>query len=240
MPATVDVWVAESSDLAAADVARMAALLTADEMARGRRFVRQQDRDSFVLTRALVRTVLSRYGPTAPSDWRFDTNAHQCPFVVASQAGSPPLHFNISHTDGLVALAVVRGHRVGVDVEALHRAVLEAVPERHFAPSEVRALRAAPADQQPRLFFDYWTLKEAYIKARGMGLAIPLDRFAFTLREAQPPAIAFGPGFGDDAARWQFWQAWPTPAHRLALAIERDGEDLAIALRPIAVADLVP
>lgn len=240
MPATVDVWVAESSDLAAADVARMATLLTVEEAARGQRFVRQRDRDSFVLTRALVRTVLSRYGPTAPADWRFRTNAHQCPFVVASQAGSPPLHFNVSHTDGLVVLAVVRGHRVGVDVEAVQRAVLDTVPERHFAPAEVQALRAAPADQQPRLFFDYWTLKEAYIKARGMGLAIPLDRFAFTLRAAQPPAIAFAPGFDDDAARWQFWQAWPTANHRLALAIERDGEDLAIALRPIAVADLVP
>lgn len=241
MPAGVDIWaVAAEEAVAPADVARLATLLTADEAARGRRFVRPRDRDAFVLTRALVRTMLSRYGPTAPEDWRFVTNAHQCPFVVDAQAGTPPLRFNVSHTDGLVVLAVVRGHRVGIDVEAVTRPVLEDVAGRHFAPAEVAALRARPAADQPRLFFDYWTLKEAYIKARGMGLAIPLDRFAFTLRAEGPPRISFAAGFDDRAERWQFWQAWPTPHHRLGLAVERDGADLPIALRPLSIGDLLP
>ena len=76
-----------------------------------------RDRAHFVITRALVRTQLSRYGPTAPGRLALRHQQHQCPFVDA-QAGTPPLHFNLSHTDGLVALAVTRGHRVGVDVEA--------------------------------------------------------------------------------------------------------------------------
>ena len=174
-----------STSLDAADLVRMSRLLTPDETARGARFVRARDRDAFVLARALVRTQLSRYGPTAPADWRFVTNTHQCPFVVDAQAGSPPLQFNLSHTDGLVAVAIVRGHRIGVDVEAVTRPVLEAVPERHFAPDEVRDLRALPAAEQPQAFFDYWTLKEAYIKARGMGLALPLD--AVRVRSAPRP-----------------------------------------------------
>jgi len=241
MPAGVDIWaVTPDEAIAPADVARLATLLTADERGRGRRFVRPRDRDAFVLTRALVRTTLSRYGPTAPADWRFMTNAHQCPSVVESQAGAPHLHFNVSHTDGLVVVAVARGHRVGVDVEAVSRPVLEDVPERHFAPSEVAALRARPAADQPRMFFDYWTLKEAYIKARGLGLAIPLDRFAFTLPADGCPTITFAPGFDDRAERWQFWQAWPTPRHRLALAVERDGADLPVTLRQLPVADLLP
>ena len=126
---------------------------------------------------------------------------------------------------------MARGHRVGVDVEAVTRAVLEDIPERHFAPDEVRDLRALPAAEQPRVFFDYWTLKEAYIKARGLGLALPLDQFAFALAAGSPPTIRFAAGFDDDPTRWQFWQAWPTPTHRLSLAIERDGADLPVTLR---------
>jgi 4'-phosphopantetheinyl transferase len=239
-PATVDVWVAPSSSLAPRDLARMATVLTPEETARGARFARAADRDAFVLTRALVRTRLSLYGPTAPADWRFVTNEHQCPYVAADLAGSPWLSFNVSHADGLVVLAVTRGHRVGVDVENVSRAVLDAVPERHFAADEVRDLRALPAADQPRVFFDYWTLKEAYIKARGMGLALPLDQFAFTLRGEAPPSIRFAPGFGDDAARWQFRQLWPTATHRLALAVERDGADLPVAVRHVTPAALVP
>jgi 4'-phosphopantetheinyl transferase len=238
--AAVDIWTVGSTPLDANDLARMSALLTSEEAARGARFVRPRDREAFVLARALVRTQLSRYAPTAPADWRFMTNAHDCPFVVDAQAGSPPLHFNLSHTDGLVAVAIVRGHRVGVDVEDVTRAVLEAVPERHFAPDEVRDLRRLPADEQPRVFFDYWTLKEAYIKARGMGLALPLDQFAFALHAGTTPTIRFAPGFDDLPSRWQFRQAWPTPAHRLALAIERTGADLPVILHHLTAASLVP
>lgn len=238
--AAVDVWVASSSALDPRDLARMAAVLTAEEAARGARFVRAADRDAFVLTRALVRTRLSLYGPTAPADWRFVTNEHQCPSVARHQAGSPWLSFNVSHTDGLVVLAVTRGHRVGIDVENVTRTVLEAVPERHFAPDEVRDLRSRPAAEQARVFFDYWTLKEAYIKARGMGLALPLDQFAFALHGAAPPSIRFAPGFADDASRWQFRQLWPTATHRLALAVERDGADLPVTVRHVTPAALVP
>jgi 4'-phosphopantetheinyl transferase len=235
----VDVWAVAPAPIAADDLARLATLLTPDETARGARFVRVRDREAFVVTRALVRLTLSRYGPTAPADWRFATNAHDCPFVVDEQAGDPPLRFNVSHTDHLVVLALTRGHRVGVDVECIDRAVFDSVPERHFAPDEVRDLRACPVEEQPRRFFDYWTLKEAYIKARGLGLALPLDQFAFALDPGRPPTVRFAPGF-DDPARWQFWQAWPTPRHRLALAVEREGVDLPVALRTLTVAALRP
>ena len=236
----VDVWTVVPDDVPAAHRARLAALLTADEAARGARFVRARDRETFVVARALVRCQLSQYGPVAPAQWRFVTNAHQCPFVDPEQAGEPPLYFNLSHADGLVALAVRRGHRVGVDVERISRPVLDDLPERHFAPDEVRDLRRLPAADQARAFFDYWTLKEAYIKARGLGLALPLDQFAFTLHPTAPPTVRFAPGFDDDVRRWQFWQAWATPDHRLALAVERDGADLPVRLHALRADALVP
>lgn len=238
--ASVDLRVVRTDDAPPDTVERLWLLMTEGERARCLRLVRDVDRRSFAITRALVRRSLSRYGPTAPADWRFVTNQHQCPFVEPAQAGTPPLQFNVSHTSGLVALAVTRGHRVGVDVERVSRVVDLAVADRHFAPAEVRDLRGLPAEDQPVAFFDYWTLKEAYIKARGMGLALPLGAFAFTVQPPLAPAIAFEPGFDDRPSRWQFWQAWPTPQHRLSLAIEREGDDLAVVVVDVPLATLLP
>jgi 4'-phosphopantetheinyl transferase len=216
-------------------VARARRLLSDDERQRADRFVNAADRRTYTLAHALARTALSAHAPTPPTEWRFDLNPYGCPSVVDAQAGTPRLSFNLSHTAGLVAVAIARGRPVGVDVERVDRRVSDGVAERYFAPAEVAALHALPAAEQPRAFFDYWTLKEAYIKARGLGLAIPLDAFAFTLRPPQLPTVGFVDGFDDRADRWQFWQEWPTPAHRLSLAIERHGPDLPVHLRAVPI-----
>ena len=209
------------------------ALMTPDEHERMGRFVFDRDRRSFLLTRALVRTTLSRYAAIAPADWRFITNAHGRPEIVDRPPGVADLRFNISHTDGLIACAVTIGREVGVDVEHIGRRLTHDVAGRHFSPREVSALRALPAAEQDRVFFDYWTLKEAYIKARGFGLALPLGDFAFKLNPPRPPQIAFEPALDDDPATWQFLQEWPTPNHRLALAVRRSGPDLPVRIREV-------
>jgi 4'-phosphopantetheinyl transferase len=208
-------------------------LMSADEHARMARFVFDRDRRAFLLTRALVRTMLSRYAPIAPADWKFIANVHGRPEILDRPAGVPDLRFNISHTDGLIACAVTIGREVGVDVEHVGRRLEHDIASRFFAPAEVSDLHSLPDDQQRRVFFDYWTLKEAYIKARGFGLALPLGDFAFKLKPPGPPAIAFEPSLEDDPATWQFLQHWPTPQHRLALAIRRDGHDLPVRIREV-------
>lgn len=240
LPGVVDLVVVPTATLTADTVAALDTRLSADERLRRDRYVRDDDRRTFVVARALVRTVLSQHGPTAPAAWRFEINAHGCPFLVDAQAGTPRLCFNVSHTSGLVALAVARGHRVGVDVEDARRVVRHDVAGHHFAPAEVADLRGRPIADQPRAFFEYWTLKEAYIKARGLGLAIPLADVAFVLRPPAPPEVTFVDGFDDEASRWQFWQAWPTPDHRLGLAIERTGRDLDVRLRTLPATALAP
>jgi 4'-phosphopantetheinyl transferase len=205
------------------------ALLSTDEHERMVRFVFERDRRQFLLTRALVRTTLSRYAGLAPADWHFVANVHGRPEILDRPAGVPDLRFNVSHTDGLIACAVTIGREVGVDVEHIGRRLTHDIAGRFFAPREVRDLHALPADQQARVFFDYWTLKEAYIKARGFGLALPLADFAFTLGDS--PHITFEPALKDDPATWQFAQAWPTPQHRLGLAVRRTGEDLPVRIR---------
>ena len=99
---------------------------------------------------------------------------------------------------------------------------------------EVADLNAVPQAERQKVFFDYWTLKEAYIKARGLGLALPLADFAFRLSPSSAPAISFEPSLPDDPATWQFAQDWPTPQHRLAVAVRRTGADLAIRIRQVA------
>ena len=209
------------------------ALMSNEERERMARLVFDRDRRRFLLTRALVRTTLSRYCAMPPADWRFIANVHGRPEILDRPAGVPDLRFNLSHTDGLIACAVTIGREVGVDVEHVGRRLTHDIASRFFAPREVADLHRLPADEQARVFFDYWTLKEAYIKARGFGLALPLGDFAFTLSPPAPPRITFEPALDDDPATWQFVQEWPTPQHRLGLAIRRDAADLPVRIREV-------
>jgi 4'-phosphopantetheinyl transferase len=211
------------------------ALLSKDEAERMARLVFDRDRRRFLITRALVRTTLSRYASVPPADWAFIANVHGRPEILDRPRGVPDLRFNLSHTDGLIACAVTIGREVGVDVEHIGRRLIHDIAGRFFAPREVNDLHMLPADQQQRVFFDYWTLKEAYIKARGFGLALPLCDFAFTLSPPSPPVITFEPALEDDPSTWQFFQDWPTPHHRLGLAVRREGADL-----PVRVHTVIP
>lgn len=228
----VDLLHTDSAD-ALARVDSYRPLLSTDEHERMARFVFDRDRLAFLLTRALVRTTLSRYASIPPADWRFINNAYGRPEILDRPQGVPDLRFNISHTHGLIACAVTIGREVGVDVEHVNRRLTHDVAGRFFASSEVSDLHRLPEADQPRVFFDYWTLKEAYIKARGFGLSMPLGDFAFRLDPPNPPEIAFEASLDDDPATWQFMQDWPTPQHRFALAVRREGADLPVRIREV-------
>ncbi|MNS48137.1 4'-phosphopantetheinyl transferase sfp [compost metagenome] len=194
-----------------------------DERARHDRFAFEHSKAEFRLARWLVRTTLSRHAPVAPADWRFETNAHGRP-AIARAHGLPDLRFNLTHTPGLLAIAVARGREVGLDAEDITRpGETIGIAHRFFAPTELEALLALPdeADRHER-FFALWTLKEAYIKARGLGLALPLDSFAFTWRE-DGLAFSCDARAEDESTRWHFTRHRPTPRHALALAVERQG-----------------
>ncbi len=206
------------------------ALLSAHERARRDRFVFERHRRQFLLAHALVRATLSHYTGVDPASWTFEENQWGRP-EVASPAVPLPLRFNLSHTDGLIACAVTLARDIGVDVEDVtRRAAGLDIAERYFAEAETGALARVPEPERDRAFFDYWTLKEAYIKARGMGLALPLGAFAFQLTPAAHPTIAFTAELDDDPRAWQFQLFRPTDTHRLALAVREPPE------RPIRIA----
>ena len=230
-PCEVHVWLAWTRAIDE-DTARerYLGLLDDEERERHGRFVFARDRHTFLVAHALVRETLSRYADVPPERWRFRANEYGRPSIAEPGEGAR-LRFNLSHTEGLAACAVTLDRELGVDVEYLdRRGETVALADRFFAPAEARALRALAEGEQRGRFFAYWTLKEAYIKARGMGLAIPLADFAFTLAPPAAPAIRFVDGFDDRPERWQFWQAWPTDVHRLALAVTRDDTDHALAV----------
>jgi 4'-phosphopantetheinyl transferase len=223
------------------------ALLSEDEVARNQRFVFPKGRHEHLVTRALVRTTLSTYRPAVdPRAWQFVANPYGRP-EIAGPTGPPALRFNVSHTDGLIVCLLAADREIGVDVEDTTRENIGGVEiaDRFFSPTEVAALGALPEAARHGRFFDYWTLKESYIKARGLGLHLPLDQFSFHLGpdrpEADPPEgqpsirISFGPGIDDDPTTWQFSLQRLTERHRLAIAIRRqpDEPDLAIRIRPV-------
>lgn len=214
----VEVWLTAMAAVGEALRPRYEQLLSAPEQVRWRRFLVEGARDQYLIGRALLRTTLSRYADASEVAWVFETNSYGCPFV-AEPAAHRDLRFNLSHTDGLVACAVTRQGEVGLDVENTEREVDPlALAPTVFAAAEIADVAATPAERRRQRFFSYWTLKEAYIKARGMGLSLPLDGFWFELGGAAP-RIRFSARCPDRAERWHFAECRPTPSHKLALAV---------------------
>jgi 4'-phosphopantetheinyl transferase len=237
-PADVHIWYRDtgsidddSIDEAAPSGA--ASLLSADERARHDRFVFARDRRDFAEAHALTRRVLSFYEDVPPGDWMFEVTAEGKPFLPPGRTGSPPLHFNLSHTHGLVACAVARGAGVGLDVELIDRAVDDrGISRRYFTQAEDAFIHACPEGERPARFIELWTLKEAYIKAIGSGLTHPLDDFGFAFEDEH--SIRFDAPPGTSADEWMFALFAPIPRARMAVAVPCGG---AARCRIIARAD---
>lgn len=236
-PGEVHVWLcAAESEVDAAWLSAARELMTAEERARQDRFLFERNKRQFAVARVLVRQTLAQYTGIAAPELRFTANQYGRPELVAEAA---TLEFNLSHTDGLAALAVTRAGEIGVDVEdAERRSRPEEVADHFFAPSEVAGLMALPEAARVARFFDLWTLKEAYIKARGMGLAIPLDAFAYDLSRGRAAIdLTIDPSLGDPRAGWEFRLEDATPRHRLALAVRcPEGQAAAVSYRWLAPA----
>jgi 4'-phosphopantetheinyl transferase len=218
----IHVWcLAGSEPLDDPSQERLRRPLRPEECEREARFRFPRDRQTFLLARALVRQVLSAYTGIAPEDLRLQANAHGKPEMAAAHGDARRISFNVSHTDGLIALAVMRRGAIGIDTEKVSsRAASLEIAQRFFAPSEVASLGQVAADALPRQFFRYWTLKESYVKARGVGLSVPLDEFAFEL-DPMPGALSLHAAPGDRASAWKFWQLAIGGQHLVAVCAER-------------------
>jgi 4'-phosphopantetheinyl transferase len=214
----VHVWHRPTTDADAHALAEAAAVLSAPERERRDALRVPDDRRDYTLAHDLLRRTLSRYASLPPAEWRFASNPFGKP-AVALPPGSdaPPLSFSLSHTRGYVACAVARDLPVGVDVERIDRA-RDAVrlADRYFSAAEAAALRRCDGDARGALFGDLWTLKEAFVKAIGLGLSQPFTDLSFEIGPGG--AIRFTPPASVNAAGWHFALFEPSPGLRLAVA----------------------
>ncbi len=219
----IHVWIAGESESDPEVLDACLAVLSADERRRHRRFLVEGARRQYLVGRWLVRTVLSRYAEVAPRDWVFSSVAHGRP-EVASDHRATRLRFNLSHTTGLVACVVCLDFDCGVDVELLERDVsIRKLAERYFSAEEAAALEKTAGADLRRRFFTFWTLKEAYLKARGLGISVPLRHASFQV-EGHRVSVRLEPELEDRAADWQFALFRPTEEHLLSVAVRRGPE----------------
>lgn len=202
-PGDLHLWLIAlyGSDL---ELAQAEAVLSADELSRARRFHFERDARRYVLAHAALRRILAGYLAVSPPALRFEVNAYGKPSLASGAApGDAGLTFNLSHSGELALLGVAAGRPVGVDIELVRpELATRQIAERFFSPAEVLALAALTTADWVHAFFRCWTRKEAFVKARGEGLSLPLDSFDVTLRPGEPPAL-LRVGAGPAAA-----QAW--------------------------------
>ena len=204
-------------DVSALEVADLKKVLSPDELERAERYRFDQHRNEFILTRAVLRIVLASYTAQSPESLSFDYSAQGKP---ALKNGAPDLRFNVSHTEGLAVLALVREREIGVDAEKIRpQPDAQKLAKRFFSAREQLFLGKLSGNELQRAFFRCWTRKEAYIKAKGEGLSIPLHAFDVSLEENQPAALVGTRPDPTEAGRWTLYDLSVGQGYAAALTV---------------------
>lgn len=215
----VHVWRA-FLDQEASIVHDMKQILSTGERDRARQFYFEIDRSHYIMARGFLRVILSRYLDIDPSQLRFRYNPYGKP-SLASPWDQERLHFNVSHSDGLALYVVAHGRRVGIDLERIREDVsFELLAKHFFSPLENATLNSFPAEAKNKAFFDCWSRKEAYIKARGEGLTIPLKQFDVSLEPDEPARLLNNRIYPDDVSHWSLQEINPSRGYAAAMAVE--------------------
>jgi 4'-phosphopantetheinyl transferase len=196
----VHVWRA-SLNRTEAQVEILKHTLAAEELRSAGRYRFHKDREHFIVAHGLLRTILARYLDMEPGQLRFCYGPHGKP-ALEVEPGEDTLSFNLSHSHGLALFAVSRGRELGIDLEYVQAHLADdQIAERFFSPREVALLRGLPKDVQREAFFIFWTRKEAFIKATGKGVSLPLDQFEVSLVPGKPIVLSAN-GTHQEASRW--------------------------------------
>ncbi len=213
-PDDVHLWRA-SLDCDRPVLSRLENTLSSDETARANRFVFSPDRNHFVAARGILRELLGAYLMLPPAELKFRYGSYGKP-ALDTNASDSVLQFNLSHSDGLAFYAFSLGRRLGVDVEQIRPQLAgEDIAKRYFAAREVAELLALPTDVRPQGFFLCWTRKEAYVKAHGAGLSLPLDRFTVSLTPGCAAELQ-----AEDRDQWSIHSVEPAPGYVAAVVAE--------------------
>jgi 4'-phosphopantetheinyl transferase len=196
--------------------------LSTDERTKADRFRFPKDRSQFIVSRGALRAILSRYLNISSHILRFDYNPYGKPSLIVAQGGNT-LRFNLSHSRGMALIAITKNRDIGVDIEGINPnfSCLE-IAEKFFSPLENSVLRSLPEHLQATAFFTCWTRKEAYIKAVGKGLSIPLNQFDVSLAPGEPAALLNVEGNPEEASKWSLIELFPSSDMVAAVAVAGD------------------
>jgi len=194
-------------------------LLSSEEQERALRFRVDRPRTEFVLTRGTLRTLLAQYLGSTPQEVQFRYELRGKPALE----GESGLCFNVSHTDGLALMAFVMRRTIGIDVENMGREVdAQRLAERFFSAREVKALKRLNREELRAAFFRCWTRKEAYIKAKGDGLSLPLHEFDVSIMRNETDALLATRPDPAESDRWMVCDVPVGPGYTAALAVRKD------------------
>lgn len=211
-PRGIDVWrisLTQCDDLDAGF-----AVLDTEERARANRFRFAEHRRRFIVAHVAVRCILASRLGVAPGELEFGKNSHGKPFLTSSDR----LVFSLSHSHEMALCAVADMGEIGVDIEWCRELPHADLARRFFSADESRALEALPGSEQNEGFFACWTSKEAYIKAKGLGLSLPLDSFVVATHPRQAPVLVSSRHDPSDVVHCRFWGVPVAPGYRAALA----------------------
>ncbi len=212
----VDVW-RVSLDLPVDSVKLLASSLSVDESQRAARFHFAGDKNRYIVAHGALRGILARYLCCEPHQLSFSRGKYGKPALISGEG----MEFNLSHSGDYALIAVARGGRVGIDIERMRENTeWERMAHRYFSECEVSELMSLPPEHRIVAFFNCWTRKEAYIKAHGLGLSLPLDSFDVSLTPNEPAVLRSTYPNPHEAARWTLHALDASDGYAGALAIE--------------------
>lgn len=217
-PAEVHVWIADLR-IGGERASELERILSAEERERAGRFKFEKDHVQYVAARGFLRQILGRYMRIDPASLLFRYNGYGKPYL-ADEFGSD-LRFNVAHSHGLALFGITSRLEIGVDIERFRENfATQEIAERFFAPEEVKTLLTIEPAKRTEAFFDCWTRKEAFIKARGMGLSLSLRDFVVAFGAGATPALLNSKEDPDAPRRWQLRNLEPAPGYAGAVAVE--------------------
>jgi len=216
------VWLAPL-DVGAPELARYRTLLAADEQERAARFRFERDRQHYIAARGILRSMLAHYTGVASQSVRLVYNAHGKPAL----ADNHPCRFNLGHAHGWAVFGFARERDIGVDIERIRPDFAgEDIAQRFFTAKEAQTLRELPEPVRIKAFFDCWTRKEAFMKAKGLGVFLGLQTFAVTLAPGEEPALLWHDADPAAAVRWTMFELQVPEGYVGAVAV--NGKDLKV------------
>ena len=204
-------------DLAGPELAGLRRTLSPEESARAERFRFPAAQNRFAAARGSLRTILARYCHADPGSLQFGYGPAGKPCLAS---GDGP-DFSVSHSHSRALYGIVRGREIGVDLERIGKPSLdhERIAERFFSPAEAAYLRSLPPESRAESFFRLWTLKEAYVKALGEGLRIPLASFEVSIAPGRPEASLRSANYGPAREDWFLASVDPGSGYAAAVAV---------------------